>query len=108
MNRTELTLLLTAVLLAAVLTGWFLHWGFTRINRLSLSGGGSGNDLAARLHAAEEAQAEAIRDRDRTAAEYNNRLRETEAELAAAMDGLGAARRELEELRSQNEALRRG
>ena len=101
MSRTELTLALTITFLAAVLLGWFLRWGFSRINRMSLTGAGITNDLAARLHAAEEAQAEAIRDRDRTAGQYQNRLRETEAELAAAMDGLGAARREVETLKAQ-------
>lgn len=101
MSRTELTLALAAVFVAAVLLGWILRWGFGRVNRISLTGAGASNDLAARLHAAEEAQAEAIRDRDRTAGEYQNRLRETEAELAAAMDGLGAARREADDLRAQ-------
>ena len=101
MSRTELTLALAAVFLAAVVLGWFLRWGFGKVNRISLTGGNVSNDLAARLHAAEEAQAEAIRERDRTAGEYQNRLRETEAELAAAMDGLGAARREAEALRAQ-------
>lgn len=101
MSRTELTLAMAVTFLAAVLLGWILRWGFSRINRMSLTGVGITNDLAARLHAAEEAQAEAIRDRDRTAGQYQNRLRETEAELAAAMDGLGAARREVETLKAQ-------
>lgn len=100
MNRTELTLIIAGTFLAAVLLGWILRWGFTRINQASLNSPKMSNELAARAHAAEEARDEALADRDRTIADFQNRYRELEAELAAAMDGLGNARREADQLRA--------
>ena len=101
MNRIELTLLIAGTFLLAVLLGWLLRWGYTRINEASLKSPRMSNELAARALAAEEARDLAVKDRDDTIADYKNRLRETEAELAAAMEGLGAARRDAEHLRHE-------
>lgn len=105
MNRTELTVLVASTFMIAILIGWLLRWLFTRINRSGLSSGHS-NDLAARLHAAEEARDKAYADRDATVKDVQNRLAQTEAELAAAMDGLGGARREADSLRQQIAEMR--
>lgn len=101
MNRTELTLLITGVILAAIALGWGLHWGYVRIRRASLGGGD--NEMAARLHDAEVARDSAYREADAAIQEMRNKLSQTEAELAAAMDGLSNARREAIEARAKLE-----
>jgi len=64
------------------------------------------SELAENLHLAEQDRDAAFAERDRAISEMRNRLDQTEAELRAAMDGLGNARREAEELRSEVERLR--
>lgn len=105
MNRTELTVLVASTFMIAILIGWVLRWLFSRINRSGL-GGGHSNDLAARLHASEEARDKAYSERDATVKDVQNRLAQTEAELSAAMEGLGNARREADDLRRQIAELR--
>lgn len=101
MNRTELTVLVAGTFLVAIALGWTLRWLFTRINRTALNGSEGSNDLAARLYAAEEAQASAIAESDARVREMQNKLVQTEAELEAAMDGLGDARRDADALRNE-------
>ena len=101
MNRTELTLLVAATFLFAVLIGWVLRWLFVRINQTGLDSSAGSNDLAARLHEAEEERDRAIADRDAAIKGIQNRLAQTEAELAAAMEGLGDARRDSDALRRE-------
>ena len=55
--------------------------------------------MAQALHEAEETRDQAITYLQYREDELTNRLTQTEAELAAAMDGLRDARREAEELR---------
>lgn len=107
MNRTELTILVAAAFLIAVLIGWTLRWFFTRLNQASLGGAATGsNDLAARLYAAEEARDQAITESDAKVREVQNKLVQTEAELAAAMEGLGDARRDADALRNELRDMR--
>jgi len=101
MNRTELTALVAATFIFAILIGWTLRWMYTRIGQAGLATSGRSNDLASRLHAAEEARDEAFRDRDDTIGEMKRKLVQTEAELAAAMEGLGDARRDAQAMRQQ-------
>lgn len=101
MNSTELTLAIAAAFMIAVLIGWTLRWLFSRLNQSSANITAGSNELAARLHTAEEARDAAFRERDEAVRDLRNRLDQTEAELAAAMDGLGNARREAEALRAQ-------
>jgi chromosome segregation ATPase len=103
MNRTELTLLIAGSILLAVLIGWTLRWFFVRLTNAGSHPAGS-NELAARLHDAEEARDAAFAERDSAISELRNKLGQTEAELRAAMDGLGDARREAEDLRATLEA----
>ena len=103
MNRTELTLAVAGAFLLAVLIGWTLRWIFSRLNQSSATVAAGSNELAARLHTAEEARDAAFRERDDMVKELRNKLDQTEAELEAAMDGLGHARREAEALRAQYE-----
>ena len=102
MNRTELTIIIAGAFTLAVLLGWILRWLYSRLGRAGLeASGGTSNDLAARLHAAEEARDAAFKDRDDGLADMKRRLVQTEAELSAAMEGLGDARRVAENLREQ-------
>ena len=94
MNRTELILVMSTALFAAFILGWLLRWAFGRLNRVNSVDVTEIDDLASRLHDAETALDET-----------RNRLVQNEHELEAAMDGLGSARREAEELREQLEAL---
>ena len=101
MDRGELVIVISVALFAAFFVGWMLHWLYSSLKRVRSSDMQEVDELANRLHMAEEA-------RDHTVAEYSarerelmNRLTQAEAELGAAMEGLGASRREAEELRRQ-------
>lgn len=107
MNRTELTIVIAVTILAAMAVGWLLHWGFTRINRASLDSRDD-NDMAARLHDAETARDAAYAEAEAAVLDMQKRLTQTEAELEAAMDGLGIARREAIDLRAELDSLRGG
>lgn len=102
MNRTELTLIIAGTILLSVLIGWALHWGFHRIKGTSLGSGGD-NEMAARLHAAEEARDAAYTEANAAVEDMRRKLAQTEAELEAAMDGLSNARREAIDLRAELE-----
>jgi outer membrane biosynthesis protein TonB len=83
MNRTELVLAMSATLFAAFVLGWLLRWAFGRLNQVNSVDVTEIDQLATRLHDAELSLSEA-----------QNALVQKEAELEAAMDGLGIARRE--------------
>ena len=105
MGRIELTLLIAGTIVLAVLAGWVLRVFYVRMARAGTGNAGS-NELAAQLQAAEAERNEAIKERDMSVRELRNKLGQTEAELSAAMDGLGNARREVEELRAEMERMR--
>ena len=92
MDRNELTVVIAAILAAAFLLGWSLHWVFSRLNRTSRGG----TSLTAQLHEADEARHRAEYRR----AEAERRAAEIEAELARTRAGLAATERQLEEVRS--------
>lgn len=102
MNRTELTVLITIVILLSIAIGWTLHWGYVRVKRASLGSGGD-NEMASRLHAAETERDSAISEAEALVNEMRNKLAQTEAELEATMEGLSIARRESIDLRAQLE-----
>ena len=95
MSRTELILVMSTTLFAAFVLGWLLRWAFGRLNQVNSVDVTEIDELASRLHDAEVALEET-----------RNALAQKEAELAAAMDGIGNARRETEDLRDQLEQLR--
>jgi len=101
MNETELTLVVAGALLVSMLIGWTLRWFFARLNRSVNDTSLGSNELAARLHTAEEARDAAVREREEAVKDLKNRLDQAEAELGATMDGLRFARQETEALRSQ-------
>lgn len=106
MTEQDLALAIAAALFAAFALGWVAHWLWSVITRKR-----SPEALRVEAMAADLLQAEAERDAVREAKvetetslsteftareqELEIKLRETEAELAATMDGLRAARQEL-------------
>jgi hypothetical protein len=95
MTRTELTIAVAGVLAAAVLLGWVLRGLFAAMNAGPRRGLRATADLAARLHAAEEAEARLLGVERDLAAE----LAETRRELAEALRARDVARQEVEEIR---------
>ena len=61
MDRNELTLAIAGALVAAFLLGWMLRWAFGRLNAAGPRNAARTADIAARLHAAEDAQHRAER-----------------------------------------------
>lgn len=105
MNRIEITALLAGSLVAAFVLGWALRWVFSRLNRSSLQGGPP-EEMAALLHAAEEARDTAETRMAQRETELLNQLKQTKAELSAAMEGLGDARRNAQNLEAQLAEIR--
>lgn len=103
MNRSEFIFATAVILFAAFMVGFFASWLLGRLNRVSKEDIGELDRMAKALHEAEETRDQAIAYLQQREAEITNQLSQTEAELAAAMDGLRDARREAEELRMQIE-----
>lgn len=103
MDRNDLIIVISLALFCTFTLGWILRWAYGSLNRINASDMGEIDDLANRLHEAEQAKdnAEALLyERD---AELHNQLSQAYAERDAAMEGLGNARRETEDLRNQLE-----
>lgn len=106
MTRLTLALSITALLLLTMATGVLLHWLWTRLrHRSDPDGARQISDLAARLHAAEAALVAARHENETLAqtlaaeraeaqAHHTSDLAEARAELAAAMEAVGDARRD--------------
>lgn len=103
MGRTELTLIIGSALVVAVIIGWTLRWFFDRMNT---SGPMAADDVIARMREAEATQA--VAEEQLAEAERHARSMESQmqAEVDAAMSGLGNARREAERWREESEAWR--
>ncbi|MFT6775126.1 MAG: hypothetical protein ACJA1L_002844 [Paracoccaceae bacterium] len=106
MTRDELTLALAAALALAVLAGWALHAMWTRMRHGGAAEVASHDEMALRLHDAEEAldaararlaadSAAMTAERAEVETALRRTLTEREAELAALMDTVGDLRRNL-------------
>ena len=96
MNREEFIISAAIVLFLTFLLGWLSRWLLQRLNMVSEKDLKDLNKVSAALLEAEEDNEKAkIRE-----LELNKKISQLEAELAAAMDGLRAARLETEELKS--------
>lgn len=105
MNRTEF-IILTAIILFAVFTlGWFANWLVHRFTRVRQSDVADLDKMSKELHEAEETRDQAITYLQQREAELTNQISQTEAELAATMDGLREARYEAEQLRAHLEKM---
>ena len=118
MTREELTIALDAALAAAVLAGWLLHILWIRARHGGAAALESHEAMAARLHDAEEVRdaaetrmlaeiARAEAEKAEAEAAMHRSLAEREAELAAAMDTVGALRRDVEAWREAYERVAR-
>ncbi len=105
MNRTEFIVATAIILFVAFALGWFAHWLVHRFTRVSRADMGELDRMAQELHEAEETRDQAITYLQQREAELTNQLSQTEAELAAAMEGLREARHEAEELRGYVERM---
>lgn len=108
MNRTEFIFATAIVLFVAFCLGWFANWLVHRFTRVSQADVNELEKMSQELHEAEETRDQAITYLQQREAELTNQLAQTEAELAAAMDGLREARHEAEEMRSRMERLNVG
>ncbi len=100
MGRTELVIIMSVILFLVFLLGWTGHWLFRRFNRLDTTNVADLDHMASALHEAEETRDEAINYMQGREAELVGQLGQAQAELEAAMEGLGNARREAEDLRT--------
>ncbi|KJS43484.1 hypothetical protein [Roseovarius sp. BRH_c41] len=100
MNRTEFIIATAIVLFVAFCMGWFANWLVHRFIRVPGSDVGELERMAQELHEAEETRDQAITYLQQREAELTNQISQTEAELAATMDGLREARYEAEQLRA--------
>lgn len=105
MNRLEFIVVTAIILFVAFLAGWFAAWLVHRLTRVTTSEISDLDRMAQELHEAEESRDQALAYLQSREAELENRLSQTAAELAAAMDGLRAARTEAEELRDTLERI---
>lgn len=100
MTRIEFIIATAIVLFVAFCLGWFANWLVHRFTRVAQSDVDQLERMSQELHEAEETRDQAITYLQQREAELTNQLNQTEAELAAAMEGLRDARHEAEELRS--------
>ena len=103
MNRTEFIIATAIILFVAFALGWFANWLVHRFIRVSHSDVGELDRMAQELHEAEETRDQAITYLQQREAELTNQLSQTEAELAATMEGLREARQEAEHMRAHIE-----
>ncbi len=101
MNRTEFIITTAIILFVAFALGWFANWLVHRFTRVSANDVGELDRMSQELHEAEETRDQAITYLQQRESELSNQLAQTEAELAATMEGLRAARAESEDLRAQ-------
>lgn len=103
MNQTEFIVATAVILFVVFLLGWFTHWAIARLSRVTKAELGELESMAQALHDAEEARDDALDHLAQRERELTNAMTQTEAELAAAMDGLREARAEAQDLRSRLE-----
>jgi septal ring factor EnvC (AmiA/AmiB activator) len=99
MDRTEFVITTAIILFVAFCLGWFANWLVHRFTRVSQADMDQLERMSQELHEAEETRDQAITYLQQREAELTNQLAQTEAELAAAMEGLRDARHEAEEMR---------
>lgn len=104
MSRTELIILTSIILFVAFILGWVGSWVFNRMRQVTTADIAELDMMASELARAEDERDQAISYLQQREAELTNALSQTEAELHAAMEGLGEARRESAELRAYIES----
>ncbi len=98
MTRNELIFAIATILLITFVLGWIARWMFDRLNSTKPL---ASDEAMQRLREAEEQIETQQREFAATEAQYANAYAQLEAELDAAMSGLGESRREAAQLREQ-------
>lgn len=101
MDRQELTLIITAALFAAIVFGWVLRWIYSLLNPPAPPEPIADTEWAEYAKSCETAREAAEARLNEVERDLSNRLTQTQAELSAAMEGLGDARREVHDLSEQ-------
>ena len=101
MDKFELTLIVAFALLVSFVIGWILSRLFRNINQNPHLEESDVNELTTTLLNVEEERDNTIAYVQNREKELDNQLGQVKAELNAAMDGLGSARREVAELKEK-------
>ena len=101
MDKFELTLIVAFALLVSFVIGWVLSRLFRNINQNPHLEESDVNELTTTLLNVEEERDNTIAYVQNREKELANQLGQVKAELNAAMDGLGSARREVAELKEK-------
>ena len=101
MDKFELTLIVAFALLVSFVIGWILSRLFRNINQNPHLEESDVNELTTTLLNVEEERDNTIAYVQNREKELANKLGQVKAELNAAMDGLGSARREVAELKEK-------
>jgi len=101
MDKFELTLIVAFALLVSFVIGWILSRLFRNINQNPHLEESDVNELTTTLLNVEEERDNTIAYVQNREKELANQLGQVKAELNAAMDGLGSARREVAELKEK-------
>ena len=101
MDKFELTLIDAFALLVSFVIGWILSRLFRNINQNTHLEESDVNELTTTLLNVEEERDNTIAYVQNREKELANQLGQVKAELNAAMDGLGSARREVAELKEK-------
>jgi prophage endopeptidase len=108
MDKNELITAISTAFMFFFILGWLARLGYGRLRRINSPNIDKIDDLATRLHDAEEKRDEAMTHLHQRERELINKAAQAEAELDAAMQGLGSARREAGALRRELDELRQG
>lgn len=101
MDRQQLTLTIAAALFAAIVLGWILRWIFDLLNPAPPPEPIADSEWAEYAKACEAEKETAQMRLGEVENDLGKRLTQTQAELDAAMDGLGDARREAHDLQTK-------
>jgi hypothetical protein len=100
MDRNDLTLAIAGALVAAFLLGWTVRWFFGRVNAAGPRSVARTAEMAAQLHAAEDALHRAERRLAEVEAEASRRFAEQQAEIDAARAALTRSEAQAEDIRT--------
>ena len=108
MDRNELTLAIAGALIGAFVLGWVLRWIFGRMNTAGPRSVVRTADMAAQLHAAEEAKGRAEWRAIEVEEEGRRRVAELQAEVEKARADVARAEAATEEIRAAYRKVRIG
>lgn len=104
MDRTELTIVAAAALLVALAAGWVLRWVYSLLNPPPPAPKAD-SEWAEYARTCEAQRDEAQARLAEVERELGNKLTQAQAELSAAMEGLGEARRATQDLEAKLESM---